>query len=137
MVKKLKDIFTGISVYLFPYIVPSLISKWYFDEKEDDKQKFLKDIEYLRKRFWKYFRIILFIILVSIFITYFGGSFKFTLQNILRLCAIILAMTGTFSKLPFQECTFGGETLYDKIDKGMFIVSQVSSTLFLIIALYY
>lgn len=131
MESSLKLFFVGFCLYFFPRPYRYLARKW-FDAKE--KPEFWEERSIiLRKRFWHAFQMIVISLGVLIFILYLNGVFKNSLGLWFRVLASIFLLTATLGRAGWDIQSLSGGTYLERIDRGMFIISQLGGTGLLIL----
>jgi len=129
----MKILILGIIVYFSKSLFFMLGSRW-FDELKD-RDGFEERATILRKNFWKSFLLSLVVV---------GGTALYLAQAgyavadknfCLRLAAIIVALTASLGRGGWNIQSYKGSTVVERIDRGMFVLSQLGATAILLFAL--
>jgi len=131
--EKLKIFILGICVYLSKHIFFRLGSKWF--EELENRDSFEERADTLRRNFWKSF--LLAIVVIGVVATYLIQSGQAVIDNkfCLRLSAIIIALTASLGRGGWNIQSYKGKTVIERIDRGMFVLSQLGATVILLFAL--
>jgi hypothetical protein len=121
------------------YLCPSpaafcwLHSKWWPAEVQADQKE---QIEIMRRRFWRSFAAVLIVVGTTIVVMRMMGLLaSLSSAYLLRASAATFALTGTLGRAGWAIQAWSGDTACEQIDRGMFVVSQMSATSLLLIAL--
>lgn len=134
MVERIKILLLGVIIYLSPGLFFRLGGCW-FPEELTEPHQFHDRAAILRRRFWRAFSAVFGLIAIVLVVLYFLGSFPNGPRNWLRIIAAGVALTATLGRGGVGIATFPQETIIERIDRGMFILSQLGATTFLLIAL--
>ena len=131
--EKLKIFVLGIIVYLSKNMFFKIGGLWF--EELKDKKRFECRVDTLRESFWQ--SLLLVILVTSTFSAYLVLTNKLTIndQYILRVIAIIIALTASLGRGGWNIQSNKGKTIIERIDRGMFVLSQFGATLILLFAL--
>lgn len=98
-------------------------AKWFGKvAKHDDRPKVLRD------KFWKSsLLVIVFIVLVlAIQLCFF--TFEFTVKYCLQLIAVIIVLIAALGRGGWDIQSFKHQTAIERIDRGMYVISQLGAT---------
>jgi hypothetical protein len=128
-----KILILGIIVYFSKTLFFKLGSRW-FDELKDRKG-FEEGASILRKNFWKSFLLSLEVVGAAALYLVQAGYAAADKNFYLRLVAIIIALTASLGRGGWNIQSYKGETVIERIDRGMFVLSQLGATVILLFAL--
>ncbi|MCU7799423.1 MAG: hypothetical protein KZQ70_04565 [gamma proteobacterium symbiont of Lucinoma myriamae] len=130
---KFKIFVLGITVYLSKDLFFKIGENW-FDELKD-RDNFEDRVNVLRKSFWRSFFLVSLVIGLSV--CYLVQSERTVLDNqlLLRMTAIVIALTASLGRGGWNIQSFKGKTVIERIDRGMFVLSQLGATVILLFAL--
>lgn len=129
----MKIFILGIIVYLSKRLFFKLGSYW-FDELKDEAA-FDDRVSTLRKNFWKSFIIVIAVIgSVTFYITQVSHVILDD-SLLLRIVAIIIALTASLGRGGWNIQSHKGKTVIERIDRGMYVLSQLGATTILLFAL--
>ena len=135
MVESIKILLLGVIIYLLsPGLFFRFGGRW-FPEELTEPNPFPDRVAILRRRFWGAFSVVFGLIAVVLAGSYVLGSFPNGPRNWLRIIAVGVALTATLGRGGRGIETFPQETIIERIDRGMFMISQLGATAFLLIAL--
>ena len=129
----IKIFILGIVVYFSKDLFFNIGAYW-FDEL-NNRNNFEDRVDILRKNFWKSFLLVLFVILSLV--TYLALSDRIIVdeQLNLRIVGIIIALTASLGRGGWAIQSFKNKTIVERIDRGMFVLSQLGATIILIFTL--
>ena len=130
---RVKIFILGVVLYLSKALFFMLGSRW-FDEL-NDKDGFEERADILRRSFWKSFFLVLFVISGTVFYLVASGRADLDKQLLCRLAAIIIALTASLGRGGWNIQSWKGRTVVERIDRGMFVLSQLGATIILLFAL--
>jgi hypothetical protein len=131
--EKLKIFVLGLSVYLSKKLFFTIGARW-FDELRD-KENFETRVDTLRKNFWKSFFLVLVVVGSSVGYLLQSGRGIADHQFFFRTTAIIIALTASLGRGGWSIQSYKGRTVIERIDRGMFVLSQLGATVILLFAL--
>ena len=135
MVESIKILLLGVIIYLLPPGLFFRLGGRWFPEELTEPNPFPDRVAILRRRFWWAFSVVFGLIAVVLAGSYVLGSFPNGPRNWLRIIAVGVALTATLGRGGRGIETFPQETIIERIDRGMFMISQLGATAFLLIAL--
>lgn len=133
MTESIKILILGVIVYVSSRLFFRLGARW-FPELRPPGQ-FQDRVATLRKRFWRSFFVVVGTTAVVLVMQYVSGSFPNAARNWLRVAAANVALVATLGRGGWAIQSFNGQTIVERIDRGMFVLSQVGATILLLFAL--
>ncbi len=133
MIDGLKVFILGFFVYisngLFFYV-----GSMFFDELKD-KGPFELQVRKVKNNFWKScIEVSIFLVaIISVAVFYFDVIL--TEKIVLRCLAVFVALVATLGRGGFSIQSYTGETIIERIDAGMYKISQFSATFILLFIL--
>ncbi len=129
----MKVLILGIVVYISKDLFFKLGQNWF--EELKDKEGFTGRVSALRKSFWKAFAISCAVVFLSGI--YIVQTSQVTLNShlFIRLSAIIVALTAALGRGGWQIESYGNSTIVERIDRGMYSLSQIGATVMLLLSL--
>ena len=135
MVESIKILLLGVIVYLLsPGLFFRLGGRW-FSELKTPNEEFRRRATILRRRFLRAVVGVFILLTVVLAGLCLVGLFPNGLQNWLRVIAAFLALSATLGRGGRSIETFPQETVVERIDRGMFVIAQVGTTVLLLVAL--
>lgn len=130
---KLKIFILGISVYLSKYLFFKLGSIWF--EELEDRGSFEERADTLRRNFWKSFLLSIAVIGAVTLCLVLTGYAVIDNNYYLRILAITIALTASLGRGGWNIQSYKGKTVIERIDRGMFVLSQLGATVILLFTL--
>ena len=129
----MKILLLGIIVYVSKDLFFKIGKNWF--EELKDKEGFSERVSSLRKNFWKGFTIALSV--VSLCGIYIVQTQQVTLNSdlLIRLGAIVIALTAALGRGGWRIVSYGNSTVIERIDRGMYSLSQIGATVMLLLSL--
>ena len=111
-----------------------LHSRWWPGEVEPEQLE--EHARRMRNRLWSSFAKVLFLVVVTITILRFTNVLEsLPSRYLFRASAATVALTATLGRAGWAMQTWDGNTICERIDRGMFFVSQLGATSILLLAL--
>lgn len=129
----MKILILGIIVYFSKSLFFKLGSYWF--EELKDREGFEERAKALQKNFWKSFLLTLVVVGVTAFYLIQSGRAVADTSFCLRLVAVILALTASLGRGGWAIQSYKNKTVIERIDRGMFVLSQLGATVILLFAL--
>ena len=129
--ESLKIMSLGIVLVFFsPSAFTALKQKWFgeLNEPEDTAKV-------LRSRFWKSFCLVIIFIILILAIQYFFFNACFTLRHRLQAVGAFVALTAALGRGGCDIQTCSGKTIVERVDRGMYVISQLGATAILLFVL--
>jgi len=89
----------------------------------------------LRYRFWKSFFLVGVFIMLILAIQHFFFNACFALRHLLQASGAFVALTATLGRGGWDIQTSSGKTIVERIDHGMYVISQLGATTILLFIL--
>lgn len=134
MMESIKIIMLGVIVYFFSENQFFKVGSNWFEELKD-RGLFEERVRNLRRNFWKSFLLVLFVIGGLAFYLVQAGHTVLDKIFCLRFVAIIMALTASLGKGGWNIQSIDGITVIERIDRGMFVITQLGATVVLLLAL--
>lgn len=125
----LRVLLIGVAVYFFPPLFRTMSKKWFGDTDDQNTAAIL------RTRFWNSFLLIVFVIGLVLFVQWIRGSLHLLPETWIRMIAAILALTAALGRGGWQIQSWNGQTLVERIDRGMYKLAQLGAAALLIFVL--
>lgn len=133
-VKSIKILLLGVIVYLFSSDLFFRVGSVWFPELESTSEVRSR-VTALRRRFWRAFATVLTLLIIVLALLYLLDAFPNGLRNYLRIIAAFVALTATLGRGGRAIETFPQQTVVERIDRGMFVIAQLGTTVLLLVAL--
>jgi len=130
---RLKTIILGITLYFSTNLFFKIGVRW-FDEL-NNRAHWEDRAIIMKKQLWKAFLINSIVVCSAVTILIFYRNATIDEALTLRTVAIILALTASSGRSGWEIQSVGGKTIVERIDKGMFRISQLSATVILLFVL--
>ncbi|WP_160154180.1 hypothetical protein [Microbulbifer sp. ALW1] len=131
--ERIKVFILGIVVYLSKPMFFALGSRWF--EELQDRSSFEDRVDILRKNFWvSVAQIFIFLSLIIWYLISFRGM-EFDTKFQLRITAVFIALTASLGRGGWGIQSYKNSTIIERIDRGMYKLSQFGATAVLLLAL--
>lgn len=128
----IKVFLLGILIFFLPKGFYFLYQAWFSEKEQIEDLKTRVGI--LRGRFWKAFLWIFIVIGVTLSILFYLGFIENGLSLIVRTTAIFIALMGALGRGGYQIQTWKGKTIIERIDRGMYVLSQLGASAIVLFA---
>lgn len=129
----MKILVLGVLVYISKNLFFVVGRKWF--EELQDHEGFSDRVDSLRRNFWKGFLISFVVVTTSAAYMVLSGQIFVSGDLIIRLCAVIIALTASLGRGGWRIQSYGSNTVVERIDRGMFVGSQIGATVLLLLSL--
>jgi hypothetical protein len=134
MIESLQVLILGVCVYISPRLFLSCGS-WWFPELKDTGG-WLDRAQTLRRNVWKAFFLVAGLVVVVVGTQFWHGRVcRLSSRDVWRLAAIVLALTATLGRGGWGIQSYKGNTIIERIDRGMYVLSQLGATTILLLLL--
>lgn len=128
----LRVLVAGLVFYFCPPAFRHVADRWFPDSPQgtehDDR------LHAMRGRFWRSLLLVLLFVVLVISVLTICGIFHHSRNLWLRITAMVIALSATLGRGGWDIQTIKGKSLLERIDRGMFAVSQLGATAILILA---
>ncbi len=136
VVESLKVFVLGFLVYLSADLFFALGGRW-FSELQN-RQEWADRVAVLQRSFWKGVLLVIALVVSVLSIQWFLGYLRYIPDyHWIRLTAIVIALTATLGRGGWDIQSFKGRTVVERIDRGMFVISQLGATAILLFLLLF
>ena len=130
----LKLVAAGLVLYLSPSAFVELHRRWWPGSADDDQVRSSAWI--MRRRFWRSFATVMTVVLATVVVLRVCGLANvLQWRYLLRAAAVVLVLTATLGRGGWETQTWGGQAVYERIDRGMWKISQLGASVLLLLAL--
>lgn len=127
-------VIAGISLYIIPSLFHRLHAKWWPNDVAGKQLD--KSIQVMRCRFWRSFLLVALTVGVTLAVLLLTGLLRhLDCSYSLRSLAVVVALTATLGRGGWEIQTWHGKTVCERIDRGMYVISQLGATSILLCAL--
>jgi cytochrome c biogenesis protein CcdA len=123
----------GVLAYVSPCLF-FVVGKRWFPELED-RNEWEERIRVMRTRFWKAFGLVSFVVISTLLILYYCGHSMVRDFHWTRIAAVVIALSSTLGRGGWGIATWKNNSIPERIDRGMYTISQLSATVLLLFAL--
>jgi hypothetical protein len=131
--EKVKIFVLGILLFISRSLFFKIGMRWFTELK--DIGNFEDRADTLRKNFWISFLLVVFVVGSSIGYLLVSGRASPDSQLFSRAAAIVIALSSSLGRGGWRIQSFKGKTVIERIDRGMFVLSQLGATVILLFAL--
>lgn len=132
----MKILVLGICIYFCSPLFPKLGERWFPDEFSGEKRTSQERIaRIMRRRFWRVLGLILCAIGAVLLVQWGRSALTFTTGDGLRVLAVVVALTAALGRGGWAIQTFGGDTVAERVDRGMYVLGQIGAASLLIFVL--
>ena len=129
----MKIFILGVIIYFSKSLFFKIGSRWFNELR--NREDFEERATILRKNFWKSFLLSLVVIgITALYLVQVGHAVP-DKSFCLRLLAIVIALTASLGRGGWNIQSYKGKTVIERIDRGMFVISQLGATVILLFAL--
>lgn len=129
----MKILVLGVLVYTSKKLFFMVGQKWF--EELQDYDAFSDRVDSLRTNFWKGFLISFVVVNISVAYMVLSGQLAVSGDLVIRLCAVVMALTASLGRGGWRIQSYGSNTVVERIDRGMFVGSQIGATVLLLLSL--
>lgn len=134
MGETVKVLVLGVLVYFSPNFFFTVGSRWFpeIERRAEYEERALA----LRRKYWRAVQLIITVVGGILLVQYsFGLLSKVNCQYWLRLFAIVVALAATLGRGGWGIQSYKGRTIIERIDRGMYVLSQLGATSILLFLL--
>lgn len=131
--EKFKVFLLGIIIYISKDWFLKMGSKWF--EELKDRNHFEDRADTIRNRFWKAIVLNISVVCGTVFVLIILGIANFDTNLVIRMIAIIIALSASLGRGGWDIQSVEGSTIIERIDRGMFKISQLGATILLLIVI--
>lgn len=132
--ESLKLFVLGVVLYFSPKdVFFSLATKWFPDPQVPNG--LIERVNIMRSNFWKFVLLIGVFFALILVIQCFFFNVNFTTKHWFQVAGAFIALTATLGRGGWGIRTASGETVLEKIDRGMFVISELGATVILLFVL--
>ena len=131
------DTLRVFGVGVLAYISPSLAIRYgalWFSELADHSE-WIDRFRILRRKYWRAFFTVSGVAVLALGTALALGHHPTTPDKWLRILAATLALTATLGRGGWAIQSFKGATIVERIDRGMYVLSQLGATVILLLLL--
>lgn len=130
---KIKVFLLGVMLYLSPRAFLYVGARWISELNDGDEVE--RRVFQMNRKFWKSVALVLFVVAVFLILMTMLGYDVGGNGYWLRIVAVIIALTATLGRGGWEIQTWNGQSVLERIDRGMFKVSQLGAACLLILVL--
>ena len=123
----------GVLMYMSPTLFFVIGERWFPELKNRDDWK--EKIRVMRARYWKALGLVLVIVVGTLVTLQYFRYFVAKDGYWARVAAVIIAISSTLGRGGAGIETWKHESIPERIDRGMYTISQLGATVLLLIAL--
>ena len=112
-----------------------LAKKWFPDPKIPDG--LTKRVNNMKRNFWKSVLLVSVLIILVLAIQFYFFNAKFSTKHWLQLTGIFIALTAALGRAGWGIQTCANDTILERIDRGMYVISQLGATCILLFVLIF
>ena len=113
----------------------ALAKKWFPDLKIPDG--LTERINVMERNFWRSVLLVLILIVLVLAIQFYFFNAKFLTKHWLQVAGIFIALTATLGRAGWGIQTCANDTIPERIDRGMYVISQLGATCILLFVLIF
>lgn len=132
----LKVFILGCVLYFSPKAAfYALAEKWFPDAKIPGG--LTKRINVMKYNFWKSILSVFVLIVLVLAIQLFFCNAEFSTKRWLQVAGVFIALTATLGRAGWGIQSMKGNTIFERIDRGMYVISQLGATCILLFVLIF
>lgn len=128
----------GVCLFFCPPLFTHLARRWFPDEYDgDNRASHLKNSQLMRRRFWSGFLYVILVIVLVILLRWWwlGRVPLASTKDWLQVAAVGLALLAALGRGGWEIQSWKGETVIERIDRGMYLIEQLGTAALLILIL--
>lgn len=134
MVDQGRLVILTVLLYLAPKWFFKCGRRW-FDELDNPEDSMVDRARTLRQRFWRAVALVVALEAALFAVLWAGGSLPCTARYWLRVGAVTIALVAALGRGGWAIQSYKGETVIERIDRGMWVLGQLGATGVLLFAL--
>lgn len=123
----------GVLVYLSPRHFFLLGGRWFSELKT--RNEWEERVRVMRARFWKALGLVLVVVAATLFALNYCGYAVAKDGYWARVAAVVIALSSTLGRGGWAIETWKNKSIPERIDRGMYTISQLGATVLLLLAL--
>ena len=132
----MKTLLLGLCIYFCPPLFSKLGERWFPSEFSGDSgAERTRATGNMRRRFWRGFALVVATIGAVLFVQWVRSALIFGVADWLRVLAVAAALTTVLGRGGWDIQTWDGNTVNERIDRGMYVVGQLGAAALLIFVL--
>lgn len=128
----IKVFLLGLLIFFFPKGFYFLYQTWFSEREQIEDLKTRVGI--LRGRFWKAFFWIFIVMGITLSALFYLEFIVNIWSLIVRATAVFIALMGALGRGGYKIQTWKGETIIERIDRGMYVLSQLGAAAIVLLA---
>jgi len=134
--ESLRIFILGVLLYFSPkFVFFTFSAKWFPDLQIPDG--IIEQVNIMRHNFWKTCIFVFFFIALILAIQNFFFNANFTTKHWLQVAGVFIALTAALGRGGWSIQTAAGDTPLERIDRGMFVISEFGATGILLFVLMF
>ena len=133
MLESVRVFLLGLLVYTFPRLFFVVGERWFPELKNRSEWK--ERIKTMRKRFWKGLGLVSVVVLATLVVLGLCGHLLAKGSYWARVAAVVIALSSTLGRGGWAIETWKNKSIPERIDRGMYTISQLGATVLLLFAL--
>lgn len=133
MLEAVKVFLLGVLVYLSPRFFFLLGGRWFSELKT--RNEWEERVRVMRARFWKALGLVLVVVAATLFALNYCGYAVAKDGHWARVAAVVIALSSTLGRGGWAIETWKNKSIPERIDRGMYTISQLGATVLLLFAL--
>lgn len=113
----------------------ALAKKWFPDPKIPGG--LTKRINVMKYNFWKSVLSIFVLIVLVLGIQFYFFNAEFSTKHWLQVAGVFIALTATLGRAGWGIQSMEGNTIFERIERGMYVISQLGATCILLFVLIF
>lgn len=133
MLESVRVFLLGLLVYTFSQLFFVVGERWFPELK--NRSEWEERIKTMRRRFWKALGLVSVVVLAILFVLGFCGHLLAKGSYWARVAAVVIALSSTLGRGGWAIETWKNKSVPERIDRGMYTISQLGATVLLLFAL--
>ena len=133
----MKTLVLGLCVYFCPPLFLVLARRWFPDEYSGDgRDQHERTARTLRRRFWRGFALSAVAVAAVLVAQWWRlDGFDFRSDDWLRVVAVVMVLTASLGRGGWIIQSYKGNTVVERIDRGMYVLGQLGAAMLLVFVL--
>jgi hypothetical protein len=135
MLESGKVVLLGVLVYVSPRLFYVVGERWF--PELANRNEWIERVRVMRVRFWKALGLVSVVVVSTLLVIHYSG-YRYPVVkdgHWIRIAAVVIALSSTLGRGGWAIETWKNKSIPERIDRGMYTISQLGATVLLLFAL--
>jgi len=133
MLESGKVFLLGVLVYVSPRLFFVVGERWF--PELANRNEWIERVRVMRARFWKALGLVSVVVVSTLLALHYSGYPVVKDGHWIRISAVVIALSSTLGRGGWAIETWKNKSIPERIDRGMYTISQLGATVLLLFAL--